>query len=1063
MLKYKGQEFENSKNLYNTTKLRPSLLEKAYNNNSLDKVIINRKTGYVDYVDYKNNPAPQLERNPLKQFNKNLKKDIIFSKDFNLVSKGRGRNAVSFDVGRAKAPLANFKDNDLKFYIKSCTYTIGALFSDDYVKTKRNLIFAEPQRLNVQGLIIECINQYINDPYWNFVNVDRTPHEIRLAYGDDIEDINIEIVKDGMELQPKLIDLYIDDIREEYRNVEYTGRYVKVEEDGQYYIRELLPLKLDNYDFYKCQIYEYENPNNINCLVNYINNHFKTKKKYAKSFTFDSIEPTLHDFINWIKKNEYQTAYIFTITGSIVFSQVGKKAEATRKFNNIYMILHNNHAYALKPSENHSVINRLIKMKKEVDTQIIYDDYTSWLVGIDKVLEKGYEPKFISQYIYIHDDKEHIYNEHKINIERFYEHFGLKPNYKLNQSTIFRDLIKLYEIKYESYFPYTYKQTGFNYYNDKFKFNFNHKITIDKYGNDVLYADNILSIDINKCYASCLASLDYIITVNVAYHQMKKYNNEEIIDHYLYIIHGTRSCIYTPDKSMIVSGQYIKFIKDRCTFPFEIIEYVESQKHENKFTTLLEKAYATKDEELMKYLKLAFNIMIGTFQSIGEKTREINKNFSVITNESAKLEAKETMALNDNYMLSYDIEKITEQPYLNNLPISYQIIEKSRMRLIEQLDKMNIAQEDILQVKTDNIVMKNRKKYIKLYKDDPNDFYGWKESKKVILLYECNESLNQNLSFFLDVVNPTSNNNLCLNEDAGGGKSYRIINDVIPKLKGDYMVVSFQHTTLIEYRKNKLNNNTIDHYLAVDEVPRQKHIIVDEFGLLREKHLMWLLMLHYKYKKIIYLYGDNSQLPPAYCELGAIKTEFLKHFCKTYNVTSWKNYRNKFTAEEYNKMKNVTRDDLPYIKELLNKYTVSDIKDANSFIAYRKETINALKQKILKVKNWEFNKDENKITKDIQVINKSNNLKYNGIELYNKQLFNVVSNTDKEIILKDDTDTQITLPIELFWKHFDLGCVQTLYSSQGQTLKNIYYDKKDISFLYNTPKALYTLISRYSN
>jgi hypothetical protein len=389
------------------------------------------------------------------------------------------------------------------------------------------------------------------------------------------------------------------------------------------------------------------------------------------------------------------------------------------------------------------------------------------------------------------------------------------------------------------------------------------------------------------------------------------------------------------------------------------------------------------------------------------------------------------------------------------------------MRIIEQIEKFNIAEDDILQVKTDCIVVKNRKKYIKNFVSS-NKFYGWKECKRIILLNQNPKVYDtEDLTFFNETLD---NENFALNENAGGGKTYRIINDVIPNLNDDYVVIAYQHSTLEEYRKKKINNNTIDHYVNNDIIPKEKYIIVDELGLLKECHILFILELYYKYKKIIYLYGDNSQLPPAFNELGSVSTDFLKYFCKTYNNTEWKNYRNDFTNKDYQKMKNINmfgdldnpnKDDLEYINELLDKYTVNNIEEANHFIAYRNKTLKTLKQEVLNIKNLEFDKENNKISKGLKVVNQVNNLRYEDTQIYNKQILTVIKHDDNFIYLNDDMDKQIKLPINKFWSSFDIANIETLYSCQGKTLQKIYFDRRDIYFLYAIPNALYTLISRF--
>lgn len=1071
---YKGQEFNNVQELQKKTRLKQSVLSQAYINGALSKVVVDKKTGFVDYIDYRKDTAPQLERDELKSFNKNVKKEVIFSNRWNTLRKGRGRTATTFTIGNSKNGLDRFKNFDVKLLINSIQYKVGAQFSDAFVIRKHTLYFNpnNPARMNIDG-IIEYVVNYIQSPqepnHWDFLSqagVNRQTANVFLVDEEQEDEPQIELTEHDED--QRNIYLYITGIREAHRP-EDDGTRRAVIEGGRYYIREFKPLDIKNYSFYNCSVFEYENPENKNCLVNYIENHFKNKKRHAKTFKYDGDEPTFKEFTSWLSTNEYQTAYLFDINGKVLYSQLGKKAPATSralKFNNIYSIIHNNHIYPLKSAENNAVIKKLIKHDKNADKMVVIKDHYDYMNKMIEIIEQGYEPEIINDGAFIHDGIEYISNEDADKIKKLYEHFGLKPNYRVNQFNGFLDFFELYNIDYSSYFSYDYKQTGFNYFNKHCKLDKKHKIVDGKHGK-VLKSDDVISIDMNKSYPSCLASLDFIITCNMAYNKAYKYNNEPIVDHYLYIIETTQSCIYTPDYNMIVSGQYVNFIKDKSRYPFKIVEFIETTKHENKFKPLLEKAFSTKDKELMDFIKFIFNIMIGKMQKTGKELKKTKKNFKLVSKEALEFEASHTTYLNDDYAISYEMEEKDIQLYMNNLPISYQILEKSRMRLIDMLvGKLNANIEDVIQIKTDCIVVKNKNKYINKFKNDPNDFYGWKiETKNINLLSASGAPQRQNLTFFRDqCIDPLTNQNTCLNENAGGGKTYRIINEVIKKMDNDYVVMAYQHTTLQEYRKLGINNNTIDHYLVCNAIPSQKNIIVDEFGLLREQHLLFILSLYYRYGKIIHFYGDNSQLPPAFNDLGSINDNFLKMFFKNYNQTAWKNYRNKFTNEDYDKMRNVKDEkDLDYIVELLDKYTTDDIKKADHFIAYRRENVEALKKKVLKSKGLIFDKDNNIVSNGLKVVNTSNHTKYKNVELFNKQIFWVVSSTDEKIVLKDDCDNEITIDKPIFWKHFEIGYVETLYSCQGKTLKNFYFDRKDISFLYKIPNALYTLISRYSN
>ena len=389
MFNYKGREYENIQALQKTTRLKQDVLKGAYDNNALSKVIINRKNGFVDYLDYKSN-APQLLRQDnlgyLEGFNKNLKKDIVFSNSWWIMNKGRGNNSVIYDIGQANRSLVKFKQMDLKLLVSRFTFTIGAVISAEYIIRHKTLYYVA-ERLSASDMFLLAVNDIKGD-YWAFLGDARQDAKYYLCHGFDEDNLPVHKIQ-FTEGNRENIFVWIQDIQEENKPDDVELRNVIVR-GQQYYIRHLEPLKLDNFDFYNCDLFEYENPENKNCLINYLENHYPKQKKYVKSFTFEGEEPTLYDFTEFLAKNDELTVFLFDINGEVLYKQ---EAEENTKYKAIQAIIHNNHIYSIKHNKgrhNNKIIKTLCKIDAKADNILLYTDLTEYNNALCDIISQGY-------------------------------------------------------------------------------------------------------------------------------------------------------------------------------------------------------------------------------------------------------------------------------------------------------------------------------------------------------------------------------------------------------------------------------------------------------------------------------------------------------------------------------------------------------------------------------------------------------------------------------------------------------------------------------------------------
>jgi hypothetical protein len=376
------------------------------------------------------------------------------------------------------------------------------------------------------------------------------------------------------------------------------------------------------------------------------------------------------------------------------------------------------------------------------------------------------------------------------------------------------------------------------------------------------------------------------------------------------------------------------------------------------------------------------------------------------------------------------------------------VIDDARITIYKQIKKMNLSIDDIIQIKTDSITYNNKICSDLDMNTDPID--GWKIENKF------NEIENRTWSADFVSIKPDEikkENDIIINANnlyignAGCGKSFYIINNLIKKLN-DYIILTPSYATLKEYKKiglncDMLNCDVVQKYTLTRKIPKEKHIIIDECGMLNYDALVDEIK-YIKLNKYIYMFGDFTQLL-AVGETKQLDNEiFINNFFNYITYTT-ANYRNNFTTEYYDYLRNIKDKD---IEKELKIHNCSNPYDAEHIICYRHETIKKYNNIMLKKYNLNFD------DVGVKVICKSNKLKDNNI--YNNFEYTITDNDEEEEELTLDDEYIITY--KQYKKYFVLGYAKTLYCIQGQTVKSFYYPPEDVCMLNG--RRLYTLISR---
>ena len=243
---------------------------------------------------------------------------------------------------------------------------------------------------------------------------------------------------------------------------------------------------------------------------------------------------------------------------------------------------------------------------------------------------------------------------------------------------------------------------------------------------------------------------------------------------------------------------------------------------------------------------------------------------------------------NDNMVWNWDIkEKENMNMGQDNKPLHILIRDIAQLYLLEMIQKLNIIKDDIIEINTDCVYIRNSNKYdLTKINVNPNDFKAWKLEKgyKQNQIQNYNLNLNNNEIETDDYFYSSNNNKYNFNlEYAGGGKTYRIKEEIRKKMKENhkysYVILSSFNDFITEYRKEGLNAHTIAHYIYHNKKIQEKNVYIDEFGICSVNEILY--MFRHKNKNFNF-YGDLEQLVPV--KSKKVNVNFLKDIASDYNT-----------------------------------------------------------------------------------------------------------------------------------------------------------------------------------
>lgn len=557
------------------------------------------------------------------------------------------------------------------------------------------------------------------------------------------------------------------------------------------------------------------------------------------------------------------------------------------------------------------------------------------------------------------------------------------------------------------------------------------------------YYDKFITNDKNKMYPCALHNLNFLQVVDIRKTPIKKYDNTPVCDEWLYMATPDTCSHLMPDEGYY-SGEELKYNASQG-LKFKIIRYVECQTVPNDFKKMLTDYYyktsSIDGRDNKDIIKRIMNIWIGKFDH-GCDSIKTSLNVDKICN-GAEAELSDgtiyPIDSDNNFVVS---KKEKYNIYTRKL-IKYQLLNRSRRILYEQMKKMNLTSANIVDIKTDAFTyLPDDATIIDATDYDANDFFKWKlENTKDSL--KCDDEPEYILNECI-IDNPAFDTYL-YDGYAGCGKTYTIINNVLPKYGDDYIVLSPSHSSIEDYRHADKNCQVIQYYEYTQELPDESVIIIDEIGMCSTSanNMIYRCMLA---GKTVMCYGDYKQMQPVK-DVACDSVSYLKYaYTHIKKITT--NERNNFTIAYYDSLINETID----LKEEIKKHSVS-LYDAEYVICATNAQCDKYNQKIMKHKKMTM------YTPGCLMMCKTNKLR--KMNIYNNFILSVVNacDADDETVTLRDKNAEYVIPMKKYKMFFTPAYARTLYNCQGKTLTSYHVPHKILD-CFNDGRSAYTIISR---
>jgi hypothetical protein len=1025
------------------------------------KVIYNKNTGNFEKLSLESKPLVIRKFLDKNRVSKKLRNNIISSEPFETTN-SKGETVYIYDKTR------EFNDDDrlnimvkVKFWIEVSDIHFGR------VSGKRDIEFMYLGKIGDLKGVVNLWCKSLTQP-------------VQIVDQDDVDFSEIIFEEQFVELDDKVTysefnvnkNSFTRQLFGNLRRSGYFGKFdlfiYKIEAYSTNGSDELdlksMKLRKVNYDNITVNLFNEIidiTDNNNNCVVSYLSE--KYPKLNVETFFSDELEEGIssEQILDFCNENNMK-CIAYDIKGNVIV----KNDIVNRKIKPLVFIAYNNHIYPLK--------NKVLKMQDDLGLTFKYLDHEKVFGEFKKVISKRIIPKDVKIYLsnnkpiingFTHKKVVHHSNKDFDDCKKILDVFGCgdKISEKITRFTIFGILSELYGIQdYSSFNPFlnNYTVPGFMY----------HKDVTDSYIEQ--NKSKIITRDKNKAYGNSLYEIDYFYVCDLKYDEVIKNPTDELDNSSVYIIEPTESSILIP-KTGYYTGEDLEYF-DQEGLQYKRLYEIKSKKVDNKYKTLIKDFYEKTSKLQLsdpKIVKNIVNIFIGKLER-GEHLKNKIEFTKICNFDEAEKSGKGFIDIINDYCASY--EEVVDYDTKNYKMMAIQIKNRCRRTVYEEMKRLNIKTDDIIQINTDSIsyvktkTNKNDKTNI-----NENDFRKWKSIPyKKATTHEF-EVLNESIDLERLIKQSRNRNLICLGY-AGCGKTKSVIEKLIPQLTEsgtlydekkdekkdeEYIILTPSHASLQQYRKNDYPCDVIQKYCYNTRLDsKYKSIIVDEIGMCDRKSLDFL----YKSTKQgirVFAYGDFNQLPPVdkNGESRKVSSMFIDLLFSKIERTT-KNYRNKFTIEYYDQLINSKLD----LIEEINKHSEDDYNNAEVVICYRHDTVDKYNNLIMEEKGIDNE------TPGCKIICKTNNMrKYN---IYNNYVLEIteVNEEDNTIKMKDES-SEYEIPLDVYRRGvkrrkdkkewFKPAYAKTIYSLQGATIDSYYIAQEDIKF-FNNPNTAYTIISR---
>lgn len=747
----------------------------------------------------------------------------------------------------------------------------------------------------------------------------------------------------------------------------------------------------------------------------------------------------------------------------------------------ILFIAYNNHFYPLK-NEYLKTTNVLNKIK--FDDAIYINDAKQEII---KLYNNGIVPSNITFSdnsnddrdafkisSFVNDGKLYVANDHYHDVKLLSDIFGvtdkLKPTSKA--STLFNVLEKAFipysTYNYKSYFPHgsKFRHSALLYT----KNNFNIRNFDD---------NNMITMDKNKCFGTAAASLPHLLSIDCRLHNFENNFDDSYIinENYLYVVEFINVKKLNLKKKFLISGSNcydglsLKILKDVVKIDFKIIEGIRGKTtHGNHFKELLTKLYNIDDQRNSnnekkynfkndKFIKNMVNFHLGTIEKTNMRDTK-RKTLNIVNGDEKDRHEAFNFKLSDDMFLLY--EKSEKYNLYNCIPVKIQIMCRYKYIMYEMMNKLNIDDEDIINISTDAITILNMNNKYEINNEIinrgiKNKFEGWEIINNPDTFKKYNNPMINNNIFKLSDMPKlcnTTNNKLCVSP-AGSGKTYEIMKllKVYDEKKKDnqlfnYSIITPTHDTAQDYRVKNYECDVFHKFsvFGTETLPENNKVICDEVGLFNIQG--WDLLLKCVLNgKTIECWGDFEQMLPVLCNSTFTNKSFLNSIFGSFELLD-RNMRNTFSKEYYKQLQTTT--DKQFLIDEVMKHSTSSYHEAEIIICYKISTRNDYNNMML-----EYHGFKNMISKGVKIILKANN--FRGHNIYNKHEF-IIKKIKGDICTISDNINEYEFTTEIIKKYFCPGYAKTVYGTQGKSVKSYYYAPEDENFINN--RSAYTIISR---